>query len=204
MDGPMITPGPKGSQGTLPDDTEVTVTGMEGSDEPVMTLRGAGVGVNVPRIGRVVICVCLAALAALTVVLFVAGAEKNSQITRLRQHGVAVEVTMTGCLGMMGGSGSNLAGYACRGTFTVNGHRYNESIPGNTLHLPGATVRAVTVPGDPALVSPVGAVATEHPSGRVFILPIILLVVLVLVVAALFLRRRHVDRASPQDSSAAP
>jgi hypothetical protein len=137
------------------------------------------------------------ALAVLVVVLYVAGFQKNAQITRLRRHGVPVEVTVSGCLGLMGGSGSNLAGYDCRGTFTIDGHRYNEAIPGNTFHRPGATLRAVTVPDDPALLSTVRALATEHPSQSVFILPTILLVVLAFGVGALDLRRRHVRAASP-------
>jgi MYXO-CTERM domain-containing protein len=97
----------------------------------------------------------------------------------------------------MGGSGSNLVGYECKGTFMVDGHRYSEAIPGNELHPPGTTLRCVTVPGDPALLSTVRAVASEHASWRVFILPTVLLVILLLLVGALALRRRHISRASP-------
>ena len=86
---------------------------------------------------------------AASVALYVAGARKNAQIADLRQHGVPVEVTITGCQGLLGGSGSNAAGYACRGTFTLDGRRDDEALPGNTLLSPGTKVRAVAVPGDP-------------------------------------------------------
>lgn len=95
------------------------------STEPVMTLRGAGVEVDVRRVARVGGVVCLGALSVLAVTLLLAGVEKNAQITRLRQRGVPVTVTMTGCIGLAGGSGSNLAGYECRGTFRLDGRRYN-------------------------------------------------------------------------------
>ena len=69
-------------------------------------------------------------LAVLVVVFTVAGVHKNSQINRLRHDGVPVTVTVTNCLGLMGGSGSNAAGYSCTGTFTIDGTRYTESLPG--------------------------------------------------------------------------
>jgi hypothetical protein len=125
------------------------------------------------------VALLLAALAVLVVILFIAGTHKNSQITQLHRHGVPVAIRISGCRGLLGGSGSNPAGYACRGSFTLDGSRHNESIPGNTLHPPGTMLRGVAVPGDPALVTTAGALAAEQASGRVFILPAILLVVLV-------------------------
>lgn len=160
-----------------------------------MTLRGAGVQVDARRVGGVIVGGCVVGLAALTIVLFLAGAQKNAQIDRLRQHGVPVDLTVSGCLGLLGGSGSNAAGYACRGTFTLDGHRYNEAIPGDTFHPPGATLRAVSVPGDPALVSTISAVTSEHASSKVFVLPTILLIVLVTLAGALVLRRRRSARS---------
>jgi hypothetical protein len=167
----------------------------------VGTLRGAGVEVDARRVGRVVVIASLVALAVLVVVLFAAGADKNAQITRLRQHGVRVEVTVSGCLGLLGGSGSNAAGYACNGTFTLDGHRYSDAIPGNTLYRPGTTVRAVTDPSDPGLLSTAAVVANEHPSSTVFILPACLLLVLALLVGAVLRRWRRTSRAPPPRQS---
>jgi len=54
-------------------------------------------------------------------------------------------------------------------------------------------LRAVVVPGDPALMTPLSVLAGEHASWKVFILPVVLLVVLVLLVGAVLLRRRRND-----------
>jgi len=172
-------------------------TEADASGAALTTLRGAGVQVDVRRAGRVVVAVCLVALAMVAVVLLVAGIHKNAQINDLRQHGVDVNVTVTGCLGLLGGSGSNPAGYACTGTFTLGGHRYSEDIPGNALRTPGTKVSAVAVAGDPPLLDTPHTVATEHASASVFIVPVILLVVLVLLVGGLMVRRRHLSGTAP-------
>ena len=166
------------------------------------TLRGAGVDVDVRRVGRVVVALCLVALAVVAIALFIAGAKKNDQITSLQHHGVAVEVTVTTCLGLLGGSGSNAAGYECKGTFALGGHHYREDIPGNTIRTPGATLRAVAVPGDPPLLSTARAVATDRASWNVFVVPTILLVVLALAGGALVTRRRHLHAPSLPDNGA--
>ncbi len=182
------TPGQPGSEET--DGAGQTVP----ADRPVSTLRGAGVTADARRVGKVVVAACLVALAGVTVGLFVAGASKNAQITSLRSHGVPVEVTVTKCHGLLGGSGSNGAGYACRGTFEIGGHRYNEAIPGYGQLSPGSSIRGVAVPGNPPLFSTAGAAATERASWRVFILPSVLAVILVLLLGAVVLRIRHVRK----------
>jgi len=166
-------------------------------DGPVSTLRGAGVDINARVVGRVAMGVFLGTLAVLIVVFSVAGIQKNAQITRLRTHGIRVEVTVSGCLGLLGGSGSNGAGYACRGTFALAGHRYNVAIPGNTLYRPGTTIPMVSTPGDPTLVATVGTVATERASGRVFVLPALLLALLLVLVGGIVLRGRRGGAAAP-------
>ena len=174
---------------------------MEGIDAPgkrVAALRGATVDVDMHRAGQVVAGLCVLALATTGLVLLVAGVQKNAQITRLHQQGVAVEATVTRCIGLMGGSGSNAAGYECTATFTLNRHRYNDAIPGNTLFAPGTSLRAVVVPGDPALLSTPRALATEHSSWRVFILPAALLVLLVLFLGAWAIRRGNNRRVPPR------
>jgi hypothetical protein len=172
-------------------DPEPTASEEPSQTGPLTNLRGAGVSFNARRVGQVVAGLLLASLAVLAAILTVAGFHKNDQINDLRQHGVDVQITVTGCLGLLGGSGSNGAGYSCRGTFMIGGHTYTESIPGNTLREPGTQLQVVTVPGDPALLSPVATVNGEHASGRVFILPVILLAALVLLAAALLLKRRQ-------------
>jgi hypothetical protein len=147
--------------------------------------------VDTRRLGRVFVGLVLVGMTVLVVILSVAAVHKNTQITSLRRHGVPVVITITGCRGLLGGSGSNAAGYACRGSFTLDGRRYNEVIPGNTLHPPGTTLRGVSVPGDPVLVTTARMLAGEHSSGRVFILPAILAVVLLFLAGTLVLRRQR-------------
>jgi len=172
--------------------------GLRAPGEPVTTLRGASVNVDTRRVTHLVAGACLMALAAAVIILFVAGAQKNAQITRLHKQGVPVEVTVSGCIGLMGGSGSNIAGYDCTGAFTLAGHTYRDAIPGSALYSPGTRIRAVAVPQDPALLSTPRALETQHSSGRVFILPAVLLALLGLFSAALVLKRGNVRGASPQ------
>jgi hypothetical protein len=160
------------------------------SENRVGALRGAGVDANVRRVTWVVLGICFIGLASSVIVLFVAGAHRNAQIARLHQQGVPVTATVTGCIGLLGGSGSNIAGYQCRGWFELEGRHYSESIPGSTFYRPGSTLRAITVPGDPALLAKPATLASEHPSRSVFVLPTVLLGILVLSAGALFLRRR--------------
>ena len=168
-------------------------------EETGTTLRGAPVAVNPRRVAQVAAGIVLTSLAVVTVLLFVAGAHRNAQIAELHRHGVPVEVTVTGCLGQLGGSGSNAAGYTCRGAFHVGGHRYVEVIPGDQLRRPGTTVRAVTVPDDPALLTTAAAARHERQSGRVFVVPSVLAVLFVVLAATAvaFERRSRRRRARP-------
>lgn len=197
----MTAPKQANPNGAASADTEVATLRAGASAERVAPLRGASVEADIRLIGRVIVGACSVALAALVTVLFLAGAHKNAQITELRQHGVRVEDKVSRCLGLLGGSGSNAGGYACAGTFMLDGQRYDEAIPGDTLRAPGAILRAVAVPGDPPLVSTVRALQAEHSSWRVFILPTVLLVVLLLLVATLALRPRRALRASARSRS---
>jgi MYXO-CTERM domain-containing protein len=165
-------------------------------DEPgdrVGQLRGAGVSVDARRVGQVATGIVLVTLAVLAIVFTIVGIHTNQQDDRLHHDGVPVTFTVTGCLGLLGGSGSNAAGYSCRGTYTLDGNRYSGvQLPGDTFHRPGSTVAAVAVPGDPALVSPASIVTTEHSSAGAFVLPVVLAaLLLVLVALLLLLRRRH-------------
>jgi hypothetical protein len=159
------------------------------AEAPLSTLRGAGVDVNARLVGRAVVALCLVALATLVIIFTLAGVHKNSQINRLRHDGVPVDVTVAHCLGLLGGSGSNAAGYSCTGTFSADGRRHTETIPGTGFRAPGSSLRAVVVPGDPALLSPVNVLAGEHASWDVYLLPGVLLVVLALFSVAIVVRQ---------------
>jgi hypothetical protein len=175
------------------------------SNEPLSTLRGAGVNYDARKVGRVVVGLCVVTLAVLVVIFAIAGVHKNSQINQLRHNGVPVTVTVTNCLGLMGGSGSNAAGYSCSGSFTIHGARYTENLPGTAFHHVGSTVAATVVPSDPALVSPNTILRSEHTSMDVFLLPLILLIVLALLVTLIvFLRRRGRNTTASPAPGATP
>jgi hypothetical protein len=157
------------------------------SSEPLSTLRGAGVNYDARRIGRVLVVVSLVTLAVLVVLFTVAGVHKNSQINKLRHDGVPVTVTVSNCLGLMGGTGSNAVGYSCMGSFTVHDTRYTENLPGTDFHHVGSTVAATVVPSDPALVSPDTILHAEHASFSVFVLPLVLLLILALLIGLVVL-----------------
>jgi hypothetical protein len=183
MDRPMVT-------------AESTDATAQPADAPLTILRGNTVDVDVRRLGRLVVVLCLVALAAFVIVFTIAGVQKNSQINSLRHDGIRTNVTVSSCTSLMGGSGSNAVGDSCAGTFTLHGRRYTENIPGTALRL-GSSLPVVVVPTDPALLSPVNILAGEHASWKVFILPAVLLVVLALLVGAIIIRRRHHATAEP-------
>jgi hypothetical protein len=157
-------------------------------DQPVSKLRGAGAAVDGRAAGRVLLGALLVTLAVLVVVFTVVGVHKNAQIDELRTQGVPVTFTVDSCIGLLGGSGSNGAGYACTGSYELGGHRYHQPLPGNAPHEPGAAVPAVAVPSDPTLVSTAEIVRTDRTSARVYILPAVLCAVLVMLLALLVAR----------------
>ena len=175
---------------------------LDVSRQPLTTLRGAPVAVDSRRATRLVIAFCLTALGFAVGSLFVAGIHKNAQITLLRQHGVGVEVTVTGCRGLLGGSGSNAAGDTCRGIFVLDGRSYSDTIPGDTLRAPGTTLRLVTAESDPGLIATVHQAETDHAGWRIFLLPSVLLIVLLALVTSYVIERRRDSRAVSSAGSA--
>jgi hypothetical protein len=165
-------------------------------------LRGAGVSVDARRVGQVAIGIVLVTLAVLAVVFTIVGIHTNQQDDRLHHDGVPVAFTVEGCLGLLGGSGSNAAGYSCHGSYTLEGRKYSAQLPGDSFHRPGSTVASIAVPGDPALVSPASIVATEHSSAGAFVLPAILTAILLLLVALLLLLRSRRRGGGPADTPA--
>jgi hypothetical protein len=149
------------------------------------------VEVDSRRVVRGLIGAGLVALAAVIVVLFAVAVHENTQITSLRRHGVPIEVTVSRCLGALSGSGSNAAGYSCRGTFVLDGRRHSGTIPGHALLAPGTTVRLVTVESDPGIIATIHEAESEHTSWERFIAPAVLLVLLATLVAAMAVRSRR-------------
>jgi hypothetical protein len=178
-----------------------TSSNGNGSNGRVGTLRGATVQIEPRRLVHVFLGIVLATLAVLVVVFAIAGVHSNDQIDRLHSQGQRVTVTVKGCLGLLGGSGSNAAGYSCRGTYTLDGHSHVEPLPGSTFYRPGTRISALAVPGDPALVSPLAVVNTQQSSASVFILPAVLAVVLLSIVGVVVWRVRRAHGTDGTDDA---
>lgn len=115
---------------------------------------GGGVGVDGGRLLRILALLVVAGLIALSAGLAVSASTNNSRADALRTRGVAVPVTVTGCLGISSGVGMGIEYWQCRGTYTLGGHSYQEVIGGSRSFLEtGRVVPAVAVPGRPDLLS---------------------------------------------------
>jgi hypothetical protein len=104
----------------------------------------------------------LLGLLAATVILAIAAYDQNNHRTELKRHGVAVQATVTGCLGLASGSGATIYSYSCRARYDLQGRTYEAVIKGtNSLYPVGQTLSAVAVPGRPSLLSTSAAARKE-------------------------------------------
>jgi hypothetical protein len=164
---------------------------MAAISEPheVVSLRGPEVRNMGRRFWITTSAIILAVLASIVVVSFVSASNDNARIDRLKTHGVSVIVTVTNCVGNIGGSGSNAAGYTCHGEYQVDGVRYREIIGSKTsFSATGSTVRGVADPAQLSRVEIASAVTTSSSSPTVYVVPSLL--ALIFVALALVLLRR--------------
>ncbi len=160
------------------------------SGPPVSALRGARVDVDPRRAGGVVIVLALVSAVVAALFLLVAAVQKNDRITAFQHDGVPVQVTVAGCRGLLGGSGSNPVGYSCWGSFTLSGRHFREGIPGDALLAPGSQLSMLTIAGDSGPLAAPGVVAREQPSAGAYVLPAVLFAAVASTATALALRRR--------------
>ncbi len=159
---------------------------------------GGGAVVDGRRLAAVVVAVCSVVLAVLVLLLTGSAIAQESRAAGLRAHSVAVDVAVTSCMGLASGTGITTTGSTCRGTFTLNGRRYNEVLRGSTApHDVGDVVAAVVLPGHPASLSTKTSVYTYRSPWRPFLTPGILLLVNAAVVLAGRVRRAHNRVRSP-------
>jgi hypothetical protein len=148
---------------------------------------GGGVQISTGRLVRFLAGVAAVVLIALAIETAVSAANQNSRAAKLRNNGIPVEVTITGCTGISSGIAQAVQYYQCRGTYTLDGRQYNEVIGGIRASLPqGQRVPAVTVRTDPALV----AIATTVKDGS-YIPTIVLGALGVMLLLGLLLRSRR-------------
>jgi hypothetical protein len=127
-------------------------------------------------IAGAILCVVLAVVIT---VGFLSAARDNARIERLKSHGVLVTVTVSNCVGNIGGSGSNAAGFTCRGTYQVGGVRYREVIGSKTtFSSSGSLVRGVADPVRPSTIELASAVKASSTSASKYIVPSLLTLLL--------------------------
>jgi hypothetical protein len=144
----------------------------------------------------------LGVFAIIIVVSFISAFNDNARIDRLKNHGIPVTVTVTSCVGNIGGSGSNAAGYTCRGSYRVDGVRYVEvigkkSTPSNA----GTKVHGIADPSRRSTVEVASAVRASSSSASVYFVPSVL--ALFLVIATIASRRRKRSSKSGDDARVA-
>ena len=144
-------------------------------------VRGAGVTTDARHALRLALAFSCAGLAVLLVFLVVGAVREGNREDRLRDHGVAVSLTVTGCLGLASGTGATEYAYDCRGSFVLNGHPYDELLHGSNTQLPvGTVVAAVADPRDPSNVTTAATVRASHARRGRWIASSITLLALVL------------------------
>jgi hypothetical protein len=138
----------------------------------------------------------LVVFAVVLVVSFLSVSNDNARIDRLKTHGIPVTITVTSCIGNIGGSGSNSAGYTCRGDYTVNGATYREIIGSMaTFSATGTTVRGVVDPSHHGTVVLSSALRNSSASPSRYVAPGLLGIALVALTLALRrVARRAEDR----------
>jgi hypothetical protein len=164
--------------------------------EDAPQVRGVStVGADPRFVGRVIASLGLLVLLGVAVATTVSAANQNSNLDTLRQHGVPVQATVTGCEGIGSGIGMGIEYYDCRATYTLDGHTYNEVIRGsrNLLQV-GQVESAVAVPGRPALLSASNTVEKKSSAWAPYVTPIILWVIVVLGALGLLLWWRRPGR----------
>jgi len=150
-----------------------------GSDE-VPVLRGAAPAAVRRGLWIYAGALCLAVFAAILVVSFLSISNDNARVSRMKAHGIPVSVTVTGCLGNIGGSGSTSAGYTCRGDYTIHGATYHELIGSmTTFAAAGTTVPGVVDPSHHGTVVLSSFVRSASASPWRFVTPSILTIVLI-------------------------
>jgi hypothetical protein len=174
------------------------------ADERPGYVRGAaGFSVDARTVKRLAAGFCIVALAVLAVVLVVQGVHTNAQNDRLKNHGLAVSLVVTHCVGRAGGTGITTEGYTCTGTFSLNGRSYTDMIGGSSaLHRRGDILDGVTDPHNPKIVATAQSVAATKPSWHEYISAAITFVVLLVVTAFALWQFRRKGRARPRHAAA--
>jgi hypothetical protein len=170
------------------------------AEERVASLRGAEAVSLGRRFWLIAAAAGLVIFAVAIAISFAATINEHDRIDRMKTHGIPVTVTITGCEGNLGGSGSNVASYTCRGTYAINGAKFDELIASmTTFTAKGTKIRALADPSQHSSVALASAIKSTHSSPTAFIV-LALLTLLLLVLVALVTRaarRQRSDDGAP-------
>lgn len=156
---------------------------------------GGGANVGHRRVGGIVLAVCAVVLAVTAIVLTISTSHQNANADLLRRHGVPVEATVTGCVGISSGVGMGIVYWQCRGSYALGGGTFTAVLAGNRSLLDaGQKIQAVAVPGHPSLLSTSAAVSDGESGRSSYAAPVALAAVAAAIVGVLLVWRR---RASP-------
>jgi hypothetical protein len=153
---------------------------------------GTGAPVDLRRVLQVVLALGIVGLLTAVVVTTISASDQNSRNARLRRAGVPVVVTVTGCVGYGSGIAQAVNYYQCRGTYTMDGHRFDEVIGGLRAQEPvGERLAAVAVRGEASSVTTTRSVAKPGSTFAPYITPIALGAVAMMLALALGLELRR-------------
>jgi hypothetical protein len=168
-------------------------------DHGATLLRGATGAAIGRRFWLIVGALSLLVFAAFIVVSFLSAANDNARIDRLQSHGIPVTITVTNCIGNIGGSGSNVSGYTCHGEYSVDSTTYHEIIGSmSTLATGGTKVQGVADPSHHSTVELLSAVRKSSASSNRYVTPGLMSVVLIGFVLALLRVARRSDPSHNQ------
>ena len=115
----------------------------------------------------------------------------NARMERIKSHGIPVTVTVTNCVGNIGGSGSNAAGYSCHGHYRLDRVTYNEAIGSMTNFAPAdSSVRGVVDPSNHGTVELWSAAQNSKVSSTPYVTLTLLCLVLLFLSTALYRKSR--------------
>jgi hypothetical protein len=141
---------------------------------------GAGFEVSGGTVLRAAAVTVLAALLATAVALFVGAAHGSSVRSTLKHRGVTVTATVTGCLGLVGGTGVVPTSFECHAAVRLNGHRYVDELRGTSSRFEvDQAVPAVIDPEHPSVLYTAASVASTRARWHSYLTAIVLLAVTV-------------------------
>ena len=146
-------------------------------DEEPSGLRAVTATSGGKTVGAVCLLLGLLLLAGLSIGLLLGAASENSRAQRFSTQGIAADARVESCLGQLGGSGTNAAGYACTVSYSVDGVAHRAIIGGLTTFVPtGKHLSAVVDPQDSGVIFTTGAARAMHASSSRYVVPVLLLV----------------------------